>query len=88
MKLFDVDVFKENVRTGDVIARDGKVYIPVGVVNSALEAAEAGELVRCRECENWKKAKVNKDGFLICPRSGMKIMATDFCSRRERRHDE
>lgn len=85
MKLFDVDVFKENVRTGDVIARDGKVYIPVGVVNKALEAAKAGELIRCRECENWKKAKVSKEGHLICPKTKMKILVRTYCSSGERK---
>ena len=48
MKLFDIEAFKANVRTGDVIARDGKVYIPVGVVNRALENAEAVEAVPVR----------------------------------------
>ena len=88
MKLVEVDAFKLNVRTGDVIARDGKIYIPVGVVNKALEETKTVDLVQCKECTFWKKAKVNSKGFLICPASGMEIMATDFCSYGERGHDK
>jgi hypothetical protein len=45
-------------------------------------------MVQCKECSYWEKAKVNKKGFLICPASGMEIMADDFCSYGERRTDE
>ena len=45
---------------------------------------EAVELVHCKDCDYWKKAKTNSKGFLICPASGMEIMATDFCSYGER----
>ena len=35
--------------------------------------------VICVKCEYYKKAEV-KDGFLICPASGMEITAWDYCS--------
>lgn len=43
------------------------------------------ELIRCEDCEYWKKATVNKKGYLICPASGMEITYRDFCSYGERR---
>lgn len=54
-------------------------------VNRVLDAAPGFDLVRCKECKYWDKATVNKKGFLICPASGMEIMAKDFCSYGERR---
>lgn len=42
-------------------------------------------MVQCKECSYWKKAKVNKKGFLICPASGMEITEHDFCSYGERK---
>jgi hypothetical protein len=50
-------------------------------------AVDAVEVVRCRNCVNWKKATVSKDGFLICPKSGMKIMARTYCSYGDRGAD-
>lgn len=50
--------------------------------------ADLVTVVRCRDCVYWRKAKTNSKGFLICPASGMEIMANDFCSYRERRADE
>lgn len=44
--------------------------------------------VRCKDCSYWEKATANKKGFLICPASGMEIMADDFCSYGERRTDD
>ena len=59
-------------------------------VKEALEMAKqtVAPVVRCRDCVNWEKAKVNSKGFLICPASGMEIMATDFCSYGERNADD
>ena len=37
-------------------------------------------VVLCNQCTYWEKAKANKKGYLICPASGMEIMADDFCS--------
>ena len=43
------------------------------------------ELVHCKDCYYWLKAKVNRSGGLVCPKSRMEIMATDFCSKAEKR---
>lgn len=45
---------------------------------------DAVPVVRCRECEYAKNAKVNKKGFLICPASHMEIVDDDYCSYGER----
>lgn len=45
---------------------------------------DAVEVVRCKDCKYWDKATVRK-GFLICPASGMEIMADDYCSYGERK---
>ena len=50
-------------------------------------AVDAVEVVRCKDCVYWPKAKVNRKGFLICPARGMEITAKDFCSYGERRAD-
>lgn len=49
---------------------------------------DAVEVVRCKDCIYWEKATANKKGFLICPASGMEIMAHDFCSYGEKRDNE
>ena len=38
------------------------------------------EVVRCKDCQYYQDAKINKKGFLICPASGMEITETDYCS--------
>ena len=38
------------------------------------------EVVRCKDCQYYQSAKINKEGFLICPASGMEITETDYCS--------
>lgn len=43
-------------------------------------AADVAEVVRCKDCQYYQDAKINKKGFLICPSSGMKISETDYCS--------
>ena len=67
-----------------------KVFETVGLVKEAFEMAKAdlAPVVRCRNCVNWEKAKTNSKGFLICPASGMEIMANDFCSYGERTKNE
>lgn len=50
-----------------------------------LPKVDAVEVVRCKDCTYWEKATANKKGFLICPASGMEIMADDFCSYGERK---
>ena len=37
------------------------------------------EVVRCKDCQYYQDAKINKKGFLICPASGMEITETDYC---------
>ena len=53
----------------------------------AMAASDLQPVVRCKDCAQWPKAKANSKGFLICPASGRAIMATDFCSKGERRRD-
>lgn len=48
---------------------------------------DAVPVVRCRECEYAKNAKVNKKGYRICPASHMEIVDDDYCSYGERRTD-
>ena len=50
----------------------------------AMAASDLAPVVRCKDCTQWKKAKTNSQGLLICPRSGMAIMANDYCSKGER----
>lgn len=47
---------------------------------SAVPAADVAEVVRCKDCQYYQDAKINKKGFLICPASGMEISETDYCS--------
>lgn len=67
-----------------------QVFEQMGLVKEAFEMAKADlvPVVRCKNCVYWKKAKVNSKGFLICPASGMEIMAKDFCSYGERAADD
>lgn len=48
-------------------------------------AVDAVEVIHCKDCFYWMKAKVNRSGNLVCPKSGMEIVATDHCSRAEKR---
>lgn len=47
---------------------------------TSMEATDAVRVVRCKNCEYGKDAKINKKGFLICPASHMEITDDDFCS--------
>ena len=51
---------------------------------SDLPTADVAEVVRCKDCQYYQDAKINKKGFLICPASGMEIAETDYCSYGER----
>ncbi len=42
------------------------------------------EVVLCKDCVEYSRAKVNENGFLICPASGMEITEYDYCSYGER----
>lgn len=80
MRLIDADAFLERMSHTDRFF--GVVYD----INDA-PTVDAVVVVRCRECEYAKNAKVNKKGFLICPASHMEIVDDDFCSYGERRTD-
>ena len=43
------------------------------------------EKILCKECFYWMKAKVDRNGNLVCPKSGMEITATDHCGDAEKR---
>lgn len=59
----------------------------VRTIIAEMPAADVVPVVRCRECEYAKNAKVNKRGFLICPASHMEIVDDDYCSYGEREED-
>lgn len=48
-------------------------------------AVDAVEVIKCQDCFYWMKAKVNRSGNLVCPKSGMEIVATDYCSKADKR---
>ena len=50
----------------------------------AVDALNEPEIIRCKDCRYWAEAKPNKNGFLICPASGMEITGYDFCSYAEK----
>lgn len=45
---------------------------------------DAVQVVRCKDCEHYKDAKVNAKGFLICPNTGMDIWDECYCAHGER----
>lgn len=51
-------------------------------------AADVAPVIRCEECRYYQNAKINKNGFLICPASGMEITEDDYCSYGERKEDD
>ena len=52
---------------------------------TSMEVTDAVRVVRCKNCEYGKDAKVNKKGYRICPASHMEITDDDFCSYGERK---
>lgn len=77
MRLIDADAFLERMSHTD------RFFGVVFDINDA-PTVDAVPVVRCRECEYAKNAKVNKKGFRICPASHMEIVDDDYCSYRER----
>lgn len=77
MRLIDADAFLEHM------SRTDRFFGVVFDINDA-PTVDAVAVVRCRECEYAKNAKVNKKGFLICPASHMEIVDDDYCSYGER----
>ena len=45
-----------------------------------FKTIDAEPVVHCKDCIYKSKAKTNKNGFVICPASGMEIKDNDFCS--------
>ena len=80
MRLIDADAFLERLSHTD------RFFGVVFDINDA-PTVDAVPVVRCRECEYEKNAKVNKKGFRICPASHMEIVDDDYCSYGERRTD-
>lgn len=88
MKLVDIDTMgkcetcarNQNGKCSpSVWCENGEQYKP------DFTKIETVELVHCKDCYYWMKAKVNRSGNLVCPKSGMEIIATDYCSKAERR---
>jgi hypothetical protein len=57
------------------------------LIREAFDMAKSNlePVIRCKDCYYWMKAKVNRSGNLVCPKSGMEIKANDFCSKAEKR---
>ena len=77
MRLIDADAFLERMSHTD------RFFGVVFDINDA-PTVDAVPVVRCRECQYAKNAKVNKKGFRICPASHMEIVDDDYCSYGER----
>ena len=56
----------------------GNEYMNHGPLDIDL-GPDVVEVVRCKDCQYYQDAKINKKGFLICPASGMEITETDYC---------
>lgn len=77
MRLIDADAFLERMSHTD------RFFGVVFDINDA-PTVDAVPVVRCRDCEYAKNAKVNRKGFRICPASHMEIVDDDYCSYGER----
>ena len=64
----------------DVVKRTSGDYVAAWSEIAHIPAADVAEVVRCKDCQYYQDAKINKKGFLICPSSGMEITETDYCS--------
>ena len=49
---------------------------------------DAVQVVRCKDCEHFGDATVNKKGFLICPNTGMDIWDECYCAHGERTNND
>lgn len=73
---------KEDIERADIKAlleRYGATDDAMALIDT-IPAADVAEVVRCKDCQYYQDAKINKKGFLICPASGMEITETDYCS--------
>lgn len=86
MRLIDADALKERaIRVST--AKDHCYMKAVGTHEiDKAPTIDAMEVVRCKDCKYWDKATIRK-GFLICPASGMEIMADDYCSYGKRKEN-
>ena len=51
-------------------------------------AADVVEVLKCKNCYYFKRARINEKGFKICPISGMEITDYDFCSYGDRGNED
>ena len=70
--------YEERLRMADYCG--DTVAWNIGETIKSIPAADVAEVVRCKDCQYYQDAKINKKGFLICPASGMEISETDYCS--------
>lgn len=62
-------------------AQDCSVPLLAGMfADSSVCKTVFGVPLKCKFCEEKKRATVNEKGFLICPASGMEITDDDYCS--------
>ena len=85
MRLIDADALMIELNNTKYAWQD---YDAVEDALRNIPTIEAEPVVRCKDCVNWEKATVSKNGFLICPKSGMKILARKYCSDGEKRVDD
>lgn len=79
-------VFVDDVLNAPAVDPE-EVFKSLPYIKEALEMAKqtVAPVIRCKDCYYWMKAKVTRSGNLVCPKSGMEITATDFCSKADKR---
>lgn len=85
MGLIDADAMREDwLENGE----NEYVYDTNCILESIDEqpTIDAVPVVRCKDCIYKASAKV-KNGYVICPASGMEITDYDFCSYGERKEE-
>ena len=78
----------ENIPDNELLGNDNTTFVELPTVLDIISeqpTADVQEIVRCKDCNYFSKATVNKKGFLICSVSGMEITDNDFCSYGERK---
>ena len=78
---------KYGLANGSVLGRHTGLADCIARDISGLPAADAAEVVRCKDCEHLVNTTINANGFLICDISDMEIAPDDFCSYGERREE-
>jgi len=59
----------------------------IDINNNGKWEIKKTEVIKCRYCKYKKRATIHKNGFLVCPVSGMEITDDDFCSYAEIKDD-